>query len=205
LSGFRYTNPCKECNRKRSTERLCKLTKEQKREAWNNWRNSNKEYVNECGREYRKNNPETIRKINKRYKESKKHNIQFKISESLRKKTNYYLIKNRNYNMKINLFGENTEFVVKWIEFQFTSEMNWENYGIYWEFDHIKPMDSFDLSNKIERYKCSHWSNLQPIKKEENASKKNKIFAEIIDAKKEQAIKFLSVPLKVVSVLSTVQ
>ena len=192
LSGFRYTNPCKECNRKKSSDRLSKLTMEQKKEAWNKWRNANKEYVNECGREYRKQNPEITKRISLRYKESKKQDIQFQISESLRKKTNYYLIKNKKYNMKINLFGADTEFVIKWIQFQFTNEMNWENYGKYWEFDHIKPMDSFDLFNKIERYECSHWSNLQPIKKEENASKKNKIITNLISAKKEQAIEFLS-------------
>lgn len=44
----------------------------------------------------------------------------------------------------------------------------------------------------VKTYECSHWSNLQPIKKEENASKKNKIITNLISAKKEQAIEFLS-------------
>ena len=56
----------------------------------------------------------------------------------------------------------------------------------------LKTMFRWHTFNKIERYECSHWSNLQPIKKEENASKKNKIITNLISAKKEQAIEFLS-------------
>jgi hypothetical protein len=189
-SGFRYSRPCIICNRKRSCDRSARLTPEEKRNSWNDWRNENKEYVNEYSRVYRKNNPNVLNKIGKKYKESKKNDIQFKISESLRKKVRYYLIENHNNNYNIELFGESTNFVRKWIEFQFTKDMGWENYGIYWEFDHIIPFYNFNLLSKDDRYECSYWSNLQPLTRVDNASKKNKIITELINYKKELASKF---------------
>jgi len=64
---------------------------------------------------------------------------------------------------------------IKHIEFQFTKEMNWDNHGIIWELDHKKPMSSFNLSNLEEQKLCFHYTNLQPLLKNDNRTKSNKL------------------------------
>lgn len=50
------------------------------------------------------------------------------------------------------------------IESQFTSEMNWDNYGMYgWHIDHIIPLSNFDLSVESNLYAAWHHSNLRPL------------------------------------------
>ena len=43
---------------------------------------------------------------------------------------------------KKNFLGRDIELYRKWIEWQFTPEMNWSNT----EFDHVKPIGMFDVS-----------------------------------------------------------
>jgi hypothetical protein len=53
-------------------------------------------------------------------------------------------------------------------------DMSFDNYG-NWEIDHIIPVSSFDLSNENELRKCFNYNNTQPLWKNENRSKSNKI------------------------------
>jgi hypothetical protein len=61
-----------------------------------------------------------------------------------------------------------------YLEKQFTENMNWSNYGSYWEIDHIKPCDAFNLEILEEQYKCFNYQNLQPLKITENRKKSNR-------------------------------
>jgi hypothetical protein len=62
-----------------------------------------------------------------------------------------------------------------WIEYQFDSNMNWDNMGSYWSFDHVKPCNSFDFSKENEILDCYNWTNLRPLKTTENSSKGSKV------------------------------
>ena len=54
--------------------------------------------------------------------------------------------------------------VCKYLESKFTTGMTWENHGLYgWHIDHIKPCDSFDLTNPEQQRVCFHYTNLQPL------------------------------------------
>lgn len=52
------------------------------------------------------------------------------------------------------------------LESQFTPEMTWENWGSYWEIDHIVP---------LSKGGTFHFSNTQPLTITENRKKSNKI------------------------------
>ena len=73
----------------------------------------------------------------------------------------------------MNYIGCNIQYLREWFEYNFTSEMNWDNYGSYWSIDHIIPVCKFDLTNENEKFKCCNWSNLMPVTITFNSSKKN--------------------------------
>ena len=56
------------------------------------------------------------------------------------------------------------------IEFQFIDGMTWDNYGIYWTYDHICPCAQ--AQDEEELIKLQHYSNLRPyienLKKSDN-------------------------------------
>lgn len=66
--------------------------------------------------------------------------------------------------------GYTAEQLREHIELQFTLEMNWSNYGTYWELDHITPRFKFYYeSYDDEQFKqCWALSNLRPLTVKEN-------------------------------------
>jgi hypothetical protein len=73
------------------------------------------------------------------------------------------------------ILGLNSENFRIYIESKFKIGMSWANYGKkgIWEIDHIRPASVFDLTDYIQLRLCYHYSNLQPLFKEENQSKFN--------------------------------
>lgn len=61
------------------------------------------------------------------------------------------------------------------LESLFDANMSWENYGSYWEIDHIKPCVSFDLTDPAQQKACFHYTNCRPLEKEENRKKGAKL------------------------------
>ncbi len=61
------------------------------------------------------------------------------------------------------------------IESLFKPGMSWNNHGYFgWHIDHIKPCSSFDLTDPEQQNICFHYTNLQPLWREENMSKSDK-------------------------------
>jgi hypothetical protein len=63
----------------------------------------------------------------------------------------------------MNYIGCNIQYLREWFEYNFTSEMNWDNYGSYWSIDHIIPVCKFELTDEDEKLKCCNWTNLIPV------------------------------------------
>jgi len=59
------------------------------------------------------------------------------------------------------------------LESQFEEGMTWENQG-EWHIDHFKAQSRFDPTIEEEKYKCWHYTNLQPMWSSENISWGNK-------------------------------
>ena len=55
----------------------------------------------------------------------------------------------------------------KWIEWQMTPEMNWQNI----EIDHVKEICLFDISNDEELKLAFNWKNTQPLLKQDHQQK----------------------------------
>jgi 5-methylcytosine-specific restriction endonuclease McrA len=105
------------------------------------------EYLKKYNKNHRKNN------IDIRLREAIKVGINKKIKTLESNKINKYL----GYSIK--------EYKL-YLEQKFTDKMNWENYGDYWEIDHILP---------LSKGGSFHYTNTQPLTVTENRKKGNKL------------------------------
>lgn len=96
-------------------------------------------------------------------------NMNYRIKKSLAARLRSVIVKN---NSTMNYIGCNIQYIREWLEYNFTSEMNWNNYGSFWSIDHIIPVCKFDLTKEDEKFKCWNWSNLMPVPINYNSSKK---------------------------------
>lgn len=162
-----YHNRCKKCSNKYAekyrNENNDIIKKKQK--SWYNKKGKT------WKKEYEKNNRERIRKHEQdRYK----NDFNYRIKKVLRTRLNKTVKGIKLSKSIISYIGISLDLFKKWIEYQFDDKMNWDNYGSYWDLDHVMPCNSFDLSKNDNVYLCYNWTNLQPLEKKENYIK-NKI------------------------------
>jgi len=69
-------------------------------------------------------------------------------------------------------FGVDITTFRKWIEVQFDSSLNWDNFSEAWQFDHIVPIAYFDFSNQADLKLCWNFTNIriQKLNKEEKTA-----------------------------------
>ena len=96
-------------------------------------------------------------------------NMNYRIKKSLAARLRTVLVKN---DSTMNYIGCNIQYLREWFEYNFTAEMNWDNYASFWSIDHIIPVCNFDLTLEDEKLKCWNWSNLMPVTIKYNSSKK---------------------------------
>lgn len=143
-----------------------------------NWDNASRK---ETKQKWRKNNPEKIRMYNLKYHhEVRKNNINYVITQNMRSRIHIALCNSKKKLNTNTYLGCSIEYFRKWLEFQFDSLMNWNNYGSYWEIDHVKPCASFDLTDEKSQLECFNWKNCSPLKAKTNRSKKDKIISQTI-------------------------
>lgn len=114
-------------------------------------------------------------------------NPSYRIKKSLAARLRTVLRKN---DTTMNYIGCTIQFLREWLEYNFTKDMSWDNYGDYWSIDHVVPVSTFDLTNEEQKYQCWNWTNLYPVKISYNCSKKNKICNVQIQKVKERILKF---------------
>jgi len=62
-----------------------------------------------------------------------------------------------------------------YIETKFKPGMSWQNHG-EWHLDHIRPLSSFDLTDREQFLQAAHYMNYQPLWGPENLAKGRKYF-----------------------------
>ena len=130
-------------------------------------------------KEYNQENKERLRKQRSQYHLNRYHtNIQFNIAEKTRGRVRAAL-KSQNVkkeNRTIDFLGCKFEFYKNYIEERFTKGMTWDkvmNNEIH--LDHIIPVSSFDLENKVQLFKAFYYTNTRPLWAEDNLKKSNKL------------------------------
>ena len=109
-----------------------------------------------------------------RYKrERMKRDEQYKINKRIGDKIYFGIAKGRNVPSLTKYVGYRIDELKNHLEKQFDSNTNWDNYGTYWEIDHIIPKSMFKFTSyDDEEFKlCWCLNNLQPLSKERNLFK----------------------------------
>lgn len=122
-------------------------------------------------------NLDAKRKARRKWENEKlKISINYRLSKNLRKRI-FNAMKSSGIVKSMyteQLIGCSISFLKSYIETLFSSEMSWDNYGL-WHIDHIFPLSKTDLTNKQELLQVMNYKNLQPLWARDNIRKGNKI------------------------------
>jgi len=165
------------CNDHNSYCRPCKNAMDLK--SYHNNNDKRRKYV----KDYLDKNPERREKnvlSTRKWREENPHYIADWVTEKIKTDPQYYLrsiinsslhgyLKSSNDQNPIWYLGCTLEEFKIYIENQFDDKMNWENRGRFgWHIDHIKPVNTFDLTNEEQIKQCWNFSNLRPLWWEDN-------------------------------------
>lgn len=59
-------------------------------------------------------------------------------------------------------FGLDSKGIRAWLEAQFDADMQWENFGKVWQFEHVLPLSYLNLSNEADLRLGWHCINIRP-------------------------------------------
>jgi hypothetical protein len=92
-----------------------------------------------------------------------KMDIKTKLKYHLRKRLREAIKGNYKSGSAVGDLGCTIEFLKKYLENKFYNKMTWDNWGTYWQLDHIQELHTFDLTDKEQFLKAVHYTNLQPL------------------------------------------
>lgn len=149
-------------------EYLCKPCKNTQRKKYPNidkkYYQKNREEKILKAKAYEIANREKVRENHKLYMRKRRNDPKFRLQESIKALINFHLkIKTQKTNEYLGCSYE--EYSV-YLEKQFDENMNWDNYGTYWEIDHTIP---------LSKGGSFHYTNTTPMTILENRSKSNKL------------------------------
>jgi len=104
----------------------------------------------------------------------------YKLKLNLRSRFYHAIRGNYKSGSAVKDLGCDISFFKSFIESKFTDGMTWENWGRgmngrkEWQIDHIKPLASFDLTDKKQLQEACHYTNLQPLWAIDNFIKSDK-------------------------------
>ena len=164
-----YTFKCKECIKSQSNTYYLENKESHKNRCieWQEKHSEEQKHNNKKSYDKLKQNKEWVTNkytYNKAYQQLKYNKSpEYKLLRILRNRFRTLLKNQIKTHTAINLLGCNIEDFTQHITNQLYPEMSWENHGVIWEIDHIKPCSSFDLTCKIQQKECFHHTNLQPL------------------------------------------
>ena len=114
-------------------------------------------------RDYRIKNREQINsRMNRYIKNRIRMDYNFRLIHNTRRRIHHVLNgKSKSISTK-EILGIDIETYKKWIEWQMTPDMTWDNIGI----DHVRPISFFDISDNEQLKEAFNWRNTQPLLKE---------------------------------------
>jgi hypothetical protein len=152
--GYEYRcKLCKKSQRAKNSQEVDKL-----------YYQKNKEKIISRNRIYEINNQKKVKENHRLYMRKRRLDPKFKLQQSIKALINFHL---KEKTKRTNEYlGCSYEEYSLYLENKFTDNMNWENYGIYWEIDHTIP---------LSKGGSFHYTNTTPMTISANRSKSNKL------------------------------
>lgn len=150
--GKRLCSWCKDCEKRNSLDKYYENRKHRIAQS-KIYKKHNKDKINETRRKYTR---EKMKDVVERIKRDLKCLLTAKIKKT--KHSNEYL-------------GTPIHDIVKWLEWNFEDDMNWENHGKIWQIDHTIAINTFNLLDEDQCMICFNWKNLIPMYISQNARK----------------------------------
>lgn len=132
------------------------------------WKRKNRNKLNQQANERRFKNKNNI---NKKFREKRKFNIKYRLECILRGRLACAIraVKCKKSFPTLNLLGCEINYLKQYIESLWLEGMNWDNHGLFgWHIDHIKPINTFDLTDPEQQKQCFHYTNLRPLWYQDN-------------------------------------
>lgn len=181
-SLYGHTHICKECTHtriKKFRQENIEYVKEQKKEINKKYndihrykkRVHQKEYYSNIKNttEYKKKHSKWNNTYNKKRKDTDPN---YKLKLNLRARLNQAIRYGYKAGSAVRDLGCSIEELRIQLESKFQPGMTWENWSrTGWHIDHIKPLASFDLTNREQFLEACHYSNLQPLWAKDNIKK----------------------------------
>jgi len=151
--------------RRKVREKLWREVNKNKRKVYEKtYRDLNKDKIKIVKKSYQRINRDKINKTKRNYRSYKRNtDVQYTLSESLRNRLRRSL-SGTYVGSVIEYLGCTVSELKTYLESKFQPGMTWDNYGYYgWHIDHIKPLASFDLTDREQLLEACHYTNLQPL------------------------------------------
>jgi hypothetical protein len=169
-----FTEYCKRKEEKDGLHRYCKTCMRQRlKNEYNNdkekhlkrtrqYQNENRDYFRQKSNSHYHNNKDYYREWNQNKMDT---DPLFRLRHAINALINHHL-KEGKIDKSIDYLGCTIQEYKTYLEPMFTSEMNWDNYGHYWEIDHIYP---------LAKGGSFHYTNTQPLTITDNRIKSDKV------------------------------
>lgn len=155
----RYWHECQSCHRDRGFAYKNKVLKEPLCHACKMKQEDVRSHISH----HRKHTQATKQKISfSLYARYGTNPLLTRIKRNLRSRLNKAVQGNYKHGSAVRDLGCSIEQFKSHLESKFQPGMTWGNYG-QWHIDHIKPLNSFDLSDPVKLKEACHYFNLQPL------------------------------------------
>lgn len=167
-----------------------KANKDKIKSYQKDWAVANKERLCLKNKAYYEDNKETLllkckvyrnrdsvkKQRNERLRLKRKNDIQYRLSFMLRKRLTTAIRNHQKSGSAVNDLGCSIPELKSYLESKFQPGMTWDNHGQHgWHIDHIKPLASFDLTDRKQLLEACHYTNLQPLWCQDNLSKGDRV------------------------------
>jgi hypothetical protein len=153
---------CSECMRKEKKQ-YYSGNKEEHNARTSKWHKENRDRHNKLMKSHYHSNKDYYRQWNQNKMDT---DPLFRLRHAINALINHHLKEGKSQS-SIDYLGCTIQEYKEYLEPMFTSEMNWDNYGTYWEIDHIHP---------LAKGGSFHYTNTQPLTITDNRVKSDNIY-----------------------------